>query len=609
MPKFVTIGYGDQAGYDRTTRAVRAAAHEHDERLLAGRSVRWALRPARAGAQSRRGGRGHHRRSVPALRPSARRVRDYRRPPPLRTRSASSPYPSCGRTWSVEVGRWTLSQTPPARSPAARRAVAVRERWDSMWPAFILEPAAAVSLVACAKRVSTASAGRRAHAAVVSGCGTGCERRRGGRTWRADSAQVRHRTRRRVSQALGLAHRFPNTCPHSRRFRRPREGDFPYAVELRARATRRRRFLGQRPTASIVPSPIRLPNPCALPSSGHCANAATRAAGAIATGFRGPADCHEVDTTKAKDIPAPVLLSRHRLIPVNQRPTSTNAPHESKILRARDLAIAGPVRSDTLCRISRKGAGRSAKREHGIAAALPSRGSMGRHANRSPIATLDEGRLLSSAASSRRRLSLVGAHPYRWSVFAQPRSSSCAVCGRAGSRRSVRFFPAPVAAKVPEVILLFWVVKILTTAGGEATSDYLRTYRQLQGRRRRGARDRRRAAPAVRHPSISSVRLLVPAYAIAITGTGVSDFLHLDVHIPYAGTTLLWAVILAAIFWVWQRSEGTLSIHSITTQRREASTGQRCSRPSRSARRSATSRRPRSTWGTSLGHPLRQSSS
>ena len=60
------------------------------------------------------------------------------------------------------------------------------------------------------------------------------------------------------------------------------------------------------------------------------------------------------------------------------------------------------------------------------------------------------------------------------------------------------------------------------------------------------------------------------AYAIAITGTGVADFLHLDVHIPYAGTTLLWAVILAAIFWLWQRSEGTLSIHSITTQRREA---------------------------------------
>jgi uncharacterized membrane-anchored protein len=50
----------------------------------------------------------------------------------------------------------------------------------------------------------------------------------------------------------------------------------------------------------------------------------------------------------------------------------------------------------------------------------------------------------------------------------------------------------------------------------------------------------------------------------------VSDFLHLDVKIPYAGTTVLWAVVLALILWIWHRSEGTLSIHSITTQRREA---------------------------------------
>ncbi|WFE35567.1 YciI family protein [Micromonospora sp. WMMD975] len=35
MPTFITIGYGDQAGYDRTDPAVRDAAHAHDERLRA----------------------------------------------------------------------------------------------------------------------------------------------------------------------------------------------------------------------------------------------------------------------------------------------------------------------------------------------------------------------------------------------------------------------------------------------------------------------------------------------------------------------------------------------------------------------------------------------
>jgi hypothetical protein len=33
MPKFLTIGYGDEAGYDRTPAPIRDAAHDHDERL------------------------------------------------------------------------------------------------------------------------------------------------------------------------------------------------------------------------------------------------------------------------------------------------------------------------------------------------------------------------------------------------------------------------------------------------------------------------------------------------------------------------------------------------------------------------------------------------
>ncbi len=36
MPKFVTIGYGDQAGYDGTPVAIRNAAHAHDAKLRQG---------------------------------------------------------------------------------------------------------------------------------------------------------------------------------------------------------------------------------------------------------------------------------------------------------------------------------------------------------------------------------------------------------------------------------------------------------------------------------------------------------------------------------------------------------------------------------------------
>jgi uncharacterized membrane-anchored protein len=132
-----------------------------------------------------------------------------------------------------------------------------------------------------------------------------------------------------------------------------------------------------------------------------------------------------------------------------------------------------------------------------------------------------------------------------------------------------RVFPSPLGAKVPEIIALFWVVKILTTAGGEATSDYLKTYGNFGGG---GVEIALFVIAIVLQFSTRRYRAFAYwslAFAIAIAGTGLSDFLHLDVHIPYAGTSLLWAVILAAIFWVWYRSEGTLSIHSVSTQRRE----------------------------------------
>ena len=35
MPRFLTIGYGDRAGYDMTDPKVRDAAHQHDARLHA----------------------------------------------------------------------------------------------------------------------------------------------------------------------------------------------------------------------------------------------------------------------------------------------------------------------------------------------------------------------------------------------------------------------------------------------------------------------------------------------------------------------------------------------------------------------------------------------
>jgi uncharacterized membrane-anchored protein len=127
----------------------------------------------------------------------------------------------------------------------------------------------------------------------------------------------------------------------------------------------------------------------------------------------------------------------------------------------------------------------------------------------------------------------------------------------------------PIAAKVPEVTLLFWVLKLLTTAGGEAVSDYL----VLRGYVVTGVAEVAIFLVAV-WLQLRTRRYVAAAYwflalAIAIFGTGAADFMHLIVGIPYAGTSALWAVVLGVIFWLWYRSEGTLSIHSIVTRRRE----------------------------------------
>jgi uncharacterized membrane-anchored protein len=130
--------------------------------------------------------------------------------------------------------------------------------------------------------------------------------------------------------------------------------------------------------------------------------------------------------------------------------------------------------------------------------------------------------------------------------------------------------PVPVAAKVPEIVALFWVVKILTTAGGEVTSDYLGTFGNLIGV---GTEVLLLVAGLLVQFGTRRYRAFAYwflAYAVAILGTGLADFLHVDVGLPYAVTTLMWVVVLATVFWRWQRSEGTLSVHSITDQRREA---------------------------------------
>jgi uncharacterized membrane-anchored protein len=136
------------------------------------------------------------------------------------------------------------------------------------------------------------------------------------------------------------------------------------------------------------------------------------------------------------------------------------------------------------------------------------------------------------------------------------------------ARRAARW-PEPLAAKVPEITALFWVIKILTTGMGEATSDFLAKGNLVVA----GVAGFAGFAVALwlqfRVRRYVAVVYWLAVAMVAVFGTMAADGLHVGLGIPYIVTTVFYAAVLAAVFILWHRSEGTLSIHSITTRRRE----------------------------------------
>ncbi len=134
---------------------------------------------------------------------------------------------------------------------------------------------------------------------------------------------------------------------------------------------------------------------------------------------------------------------------------------------------------------------------------------------------------------------------------------------------------APVTAshrsrKVPEVRFSFWGVKLLTTAMGEAVSDFLVYHMNPYLAVGLGAL----LFVVALFIQITLRRYRAVVYWTAVTmvavfGTMAADATHIVLGVPYLYSSLLFAVALTAVFLLWYRSEGTLSIHTISTQRRE----------------------------------------
>jgi uncharacterized membrane-anchored protein len=131
----------------------------------------------------------------------------------------------------------------------------------------------------------------------------------------------------------------------------------------------------------------------------------------------------------------------------------------------------------------------------------------------------------------------------------------------------VRTFSAP---KVPAVFLFFWVTKLLTTGIGEAAADWM-------------THDYSVVVAGVvgvvgfvatlwwqmRSDTYHPVRYWLAVLMVAVLGTGAADGPHQVLGTPYWFDSFGYLVALLAVFWIWQRREGTLSVHSIVTSRRE----------------------------------------
>ncbi|WP_266395178.1 hypothetical protein OIE50_03270 [Streptomyces canus] len=124
-------------------------------------------------------------------------------------------------------------------------------------------------------------------------------------------------------------------------------------------------------------------------------------------------------------------------------------------------------------------------------------------------------------------------------------------------------------AKVPALTAIFWIVKLLTTGLGESASDFMFL----------GGHWITLIVTAVavvgafvwqfRTSRYQAVPYWTAVLGVAVFGTAEADIVAFVVGVPLPLVAGGYAAATAAVLALWYRSEGTLSVHSITTRRRE----------------------------------------
>jgi uncharacterized membrane-anchored protein len=126
--------------------------------------------------------------------------------------------------------------------------------------------------------------------------------------------------------------------------------------------------------------------------------------------------------------------------------------------------------------------------------------------------------------------------------------------------------------KVPEITLVFWIIKIMATTVGETAADLLSDTLGL------GLVVTSWVMAALlvltlivqfRTRKYVPVVYWVVVVFISVVGTLISDNLVDNMGVSLITTSIIFAVALAAVFIAWYVVEKTLSVHTIYTTRRE----------------------------------------
>lgn len=127
-------------------------------------------------------------------------------------------------------------------------------------------------------------------------------------------------------------------------------------------------------------------------------------------------------------------------------------------------------------------------------------------------------------------------------------------------------------SKVPQVTLAFWIIKILSTTVGETGADYLAVHAGLGTAATAGITGLCLLAALVWQLRSHRYRpwpYWLTVVLLSVVGTQITDAITDGLGVSLYLTTPVFALLLGTAFVCWYSVEGTLSIESIYTKRRE----------------------------------------